>query len=296
MHEHPINNYKGQLKHITWIGVIVNVFLSSLKITVGILGNSHAVFADGVHSLSDLATDFTVLVGVDVWMKKPDEEHPYGHGLIENFITLIVGIVLFFIGVLIGYRAIISLKDMAYHHPEWVAFWAAFLSIVFKEILYRKTMIVAKRIKSSALAANAWHHRTDALSSIPVVIAVCIAIVKPGWGFIDDIGAVIVSVFIIYAGLSIIKGPLDVFIGRGCEEKTKQNLYDIALSVKGVRSAHKLRTRIMGTHVLADLHILVDPNISVKQGHDISEEVKKELVKKIDDLVDVIVHIEPYED
>ena len=166
----------AQIRKITWIGLIVNILLAAIKFTLGIVGRSHAVVADAVHSLSDLGTDFAILFGVKYWSKPADEDHPYGHRRIETFVTLLISCALLGVAVAIGYNALISLRDAHVRQPGWIAFYGALLSIVFKEVLYRWTFKVGKRAKSSAVLANAWHHRTDAFSSIPVAIAVAAAI------------------------------------------------------------------------------------------------------------------------
>lgn len=289
-----ITNKIQETREITIIGIAVNIALSFIKLVLGIVGYSQAVVADAVHSLSDVSTDIAILYGVKHWTKPPDEDHPYGHDSIETLVSFGIGGVLFAIAIGIAYNSIVTFNQKDLSHPEWVAVVGAALSIISKEILYRKTLIVGKKIKSNAVIANAWHHRSDAFSSIPVTIAVIVAIVKPEWAFLDHIGAFIVSIFIVYAAWKIVKPVIDEFIVTGLRQEEVAMIKAISLNTEGVKSVHALRTRKMGAGTFIDMHVLVDKNISVEEGHKISEEVKKNLFKKTPELLDVIVHLEPY--
>ncbi len=282
-----------EIKRITWVGVGVNVFLSGVKLFLGILGGSQAVVADAVHSISDLSTDFAVLFGVRFWSKPADKSHPYGHGRIETIITIVMGLVLLLIGVGIAYHALITFSDNA-GRPSWIAFWGAFFSIVFKEALYRWTVAVGRKVKSSAVVANAWHHRTDALSSIPVAITVAVASVSSRWAFLDNIGAFVASLFILYASWKIIHPALYELVDAGTSKRNREKIESIVLDTDGVKSFHALRSRRMGASWYIDLHIQVDPHLSVLEGHNISEQVKVRLIKEGPEIADVVVHLEPY--
>lgn len=284
-----------QIKRITWIGIFVNLFLAGIKFLVGYIGASRAVIADGVHSLSDMSTDFAVIFGVKFWTAPPDEDHPYGHLRIEALITTAIGLTLTAVAIGLGYKALTSLRETQLEQPGWIALIGPLLSMVFKEILYRWTMVVGTHTKSSAVVANAWHHRSDALSSLPALIAVVASAINPEWSFIDHIGALIISVFILKVSWDIITPSLSELTDRGASIKDRELIKKIAMEVDGVKEVHAVRTRKFGSNIHVDLHILVEPEISVRLGHDISEEVKKELIKNGPKILDVVVHLEPYE-
>ncbi len=284
-----------QIKRVTWIGIFVNLFLAGIKFLVGYVGASRAVIADGVHSLSDMSTDFAVIFGVKFWTAPPDEDHPYGHLRIEALITTVIGLTLTAVAIGLGYKALTSLRETHLEQPGWIALIGPLLSIVFKEILYRWTIVVGTRTKSSAVVANAWHHRSDALSSFPALIAVAASALNPDWSFIDHIGALIISIFILKVSWDIISPSLSELTDRGASIKDRELIKKIAMEVDSVKEVHAVRTRKFGSNIHVDLHILVEPEISVRLGHDISEEVKKTLIKNGPKILDVVVHLEPYE-
>lgn len=285
----------NEVRRITFIGMVGNLGLAVFKMAAGYFGCSQAVLADGVHSLSDLATDLAVLVGVRYWSAPPDEQHPHGHGRIETLVTVGIGLCLAGVAVGLGYGALVSVRGEEVHQPSWVAFWAAVLSIVLKEGLYRWTMLVARRVRSSALQANAWHHRSDALSSAPAAVAVAVAAIYPQWSFVDRIGAIIVTLFILQAAWKITWPALEQLMDKGANSEKVREIKRIVLETHGVRDAHAVRTRSLGQGYEVDLHVLVDPEISVREGHTISEKVKLRLIELCRDIQDVVVHIEPYE-
>lgn len=272
---------------------MLNIVLAAVKFVVGIVGASQAVIADAVHSLSDLATDFAVLFGVKYWSAPPDENHPYGHRRIEAMVTMVIALLLAGAAVGIAWHALVTIREKHYHRTLLIAMLGPVLSIFCKEILYRWTVRIGRRIKSSALVANAWHHRSDALSSIPAVIAVAVASTTPRWTFIDHIGALIISLFILKVAWDIICPPLMELTDCGASPVERELISDIAAGVSGVREIHALRTRKVGPNLQVDLHILVDPDLSVRTGHEIAEEVKHRLIDKGPEVLDVVVHLEP---
>jgi cation diffusion facilitator family transporter len=291
----PEGRDRGVIKRVTIVGMVVNIALAALKFTGGVIGGSQAVVADAVHSLSDMTTDVAILVGVNIWEKPADATHPYGHRRLESMVTLGIGLVLAAVAVGILYNAVSTITQPHEKGPEWIAFWAALVSIVSKEVLYRWTAAAGRKIKSMSLVANAWHHRSDALSSIPAALAVAGAAVKPAWAVLDHIGAVVVSVFIFKASYDIARPAFDTLIDRGAPDDVIREIERIALETRGVRSAHKIRTRyISGESVTVDLHITVDEDLTVRDGHDISEEVKWRLIEQGPDVIDVVVHLEPH--
>ena len=291
-----VSGHVASVRRITWIGVIVNVVLTVIQFVLGIIGHSQAVVADTFHTVSDLGTDFMVLFGVHLWSKSPDEEHPYGHRRIETLITTFIGMTLVVVAIGIGYNALVTIGVKDSEKPHWIACIGAILAIIFKEILYHWTVAVGRREKSSALMAKAWHHRSDAFSSIPVVIAVIVAVVNPQWAFIDHVGAFVVSIFILYTAWEILRPIIFEILETGASKKQRKKIRDIAVAVEGVESVHALRTRRVGPGWYVDLHILVAPQMSVKRGHEISEVVKQELLEQGPDVLDVVVHLEPYDD
>jgi len=297
--EHSLNIYNSksesrEIKKVTWVGLFVNFILAVIKFIVGILGHSQAVVADAVHSISDMVTDIAVLVGVKYWSAPPDKDHPYGHWRIETIITGFIGLGLAAVAVGIGYNAIVTLKERCIQTPTWIAIIGAFVSIIVKELLYHWNVKIGKKVKSSALKANAWHHRSDALSSIPALIAVGISVIKPEWAFVDHIGAIIVSLIILKISWDIIFPALKKLSDSGASAKEMEQIRSLAMQVDGVKDAHAIRTRNVGRGLFVDMHVLVNGDISVSEGHSLAEKVRDEIIKKGPDVLDVVVHIEPY--
>jgi cation diffusion facilitator family transporter len=283
------------VRKVTWVGLLVNVFLVVIKFTAGIYGRSQALVADAIHSLTDLTTDIAVIAGSHYWSRPPDENHPYGHRRLETLVTVFIAVVLIAAGLGIGWKAISTLQEKPAAPPGWIAVFAALASIVCKESIYRWTAITGRRVKSPALAANAWHHRTDALSSLPVLIAVAGARIFPTWSFLDRVGAVIVSIFILHASIKIIWPGLSELIDVGAPEETRKKIQDIALKNKGVLQVHDIRTRYISTSIQVDLHIVVEGSITVREGHDIADDVRARIIDAISEVLDVIVHVDPPE-
>ena len=288
-----IENENKQIRKVTWVGLLSNVLLAALKFLLGILGKSQAVVADAVHSVSDMVTDFAVLIGVKYWSAPPDKDHPYGHWRIEIIITGFIGIALAAVAVGLGYNAIKTLKEPCVAKPSWIAIIGAAVSVIVKELLYRWNAKIGKKVKSSALIANAWHHRSDAMSSIPALVAVGIAVIKPQWAFVDRIGAIVVSLIILKVSWDIVLPALRKLSDSGVSVKENVHIRSLALKVPGVKDAHAIRTRDAGHGIFIDMHVLVDGNISVSEGHSIAEKVQEEIIKNGPDVLDVVVHIEP---
>lgn len=285
----------GITRKITLAGISVNIFLAAAKFTLGFFGKSSALMADGCHSLTDLSSDLVIFFGSKFWSAPPDKKHPYGHQRIETLVTLMIAGSLTSIGVGIGYDAIIHILKHEVSQPQPVTLIAALLSIILKEFMFRKMNAIGKRINSPAVIANSWDARSDALSSIPVAIAIGIALFKPEYAFIDSIGAIIVSVFIVYAAISIAKPALFEMTERAASEDVLAQIEEIVRSVAGVKSVHAVRTRHMGGGIFVDLHVEVNAELSVKEGHDIAAAVKYRLLQEGPGLIDVVVHIEPFE-
>ncbi len=279
---------------VTWIGLWINVVLSGLKIWAGIVGNSRAVLADGFHSLSDLVSDVALLIGVRFWSAPADEGHPHGHQRLESLVTLGIALLLAVLSVLLVHDAALSLLGGEHRVVGLVAAMAALLSIVIKEALYRWTVYKGKELRSSALVANAWHHRSDALSSIPAALSAGIAYVTPDLAVLDLIGTIIVAMFLCSAAWKIAWPALNELTDRGVCEETRADLIKTAASVPGVRDVHDLRTRFLGAGVQVDLHIMVDGAMSVEAGHKVASAVEDALMDLGPQVTDVLVHLEPW--
>lgn len=287
-------NTQRSIKKITIIGLIGNLFLTIIKLFLGVIGNSQAVVADAFHSLSDMATDIAVIIGVKYWDPPADEAHPYGHRKIETVITLIIGIILAFVGMELAINAIRTLPEAHNSGASLIAALGPLISLILKESLYHWTIHVGNRTKSSALLANAWHHRSDAISSIPALIAVIIASFYPEYAFIDHIGAVVVSILIFKVAWDISKPAFVILIDSGANKKEIEEIKKIVLLNTNVVSVHGVRTRKVADNYFVDLHVLVDGSLSVTEGHNISEDVKQNLLKLGPNIIDVIIHLEPH--
>jgi cation diffusion facilitator family transporter len=283
------------VRKVTWVGLFINLFLAGFKFIAGIFGKSQALVADAIHSLTDLTTDIAVIAGSHYWSRPPDEDHPYGHRRLETLVAVFIGIALVAAGIGIGWKAISTLHQKHASSPGWIAVLAAFISIICKETIYRWTAITGKRVKSAALAANAWHHRTDAISSVPVLIAVGGAKAFPSWSFLDHVGAAVVSIFILHASIKIIWPALSELIDAGAPSETRKKIRAMALKNEGVLQVHDIRTRYISSSIQVDLHIVVAGSITVRAGHVIADDVRNRIIEKIPEVLGVIVHVDPPE-
>lgn len=303
-HPDPLTFYKNwqhmsteqTIRRLTWIGLTANLSLAAFKFAAGYWGHSQAVVADAIHSLTDIVTDVAVIVGSHFWARPPDPCHPYGHRRMETLITVFIGAMLAAAGASIGWQALTTLKREVTTPPGWIAAAAAMLSIVCKELLYRWTVAYGRRLRSTALVANAWHHRTDAFSSLPVLLAVAGSILFPEWSFLDGLGAVVVSLFILHAAFRIVWPGLTELVDSGAPEAVHADIARIAGEETGVLQVHDIRTRYIGASIQADLHIVVDGLLSVRKGHSIADAVHRRLMGAIPEIIDVVIHVDPQED
>ncbi|MGE4297265.1 MAG: cation diffusion facilitator family transporter [Desulfovibrionaceae bacterium] len=282
-----------EVTFVTAVGLGCNLVLSAAKFAAGVLGHSQAMVADAVHSLSDMVTDLVIIVCARYWSKPADASHPYGHQRIETLVTLCIGAALASVAVGLSYDALVSLDGAPRPIPKGIACGAALVSIVVKEWLYRWTVAVGRRVHSRAVVANAHHHRSDALSSIPVAAATGIAAFVPGWSMLDPVGAVVVSIFILKTAWDVAGPALHELMDRGATPERIARITALAESVAGVRDVHAVRSRYQGEGLHLDMHVEVDPLISVHDGHLIAEMVKECLLDETD-IEDVVVHIEPH--
>lgn len=295
MHEKSSTARYHEIRKVTLIGSVVDFLLAALKITVGILGSSQALIADGVHSLSDLVTDAMVLVAAKHGSADADEEHPYGHARFETLATVGLGIALILVGFGIAYDAIRRLyQPELLFHPGWMVFFVACISIASKEVIFHYTMNAAKKLRSNLLRANAWHSRSDAISSIIVAVGVLGSIA--GLEYLDSIAAIGVAFMIAKIGADFSWHSIRELVDTGLDTKTVEHIKKIIQSVNGVDDLHFLRTRRMGADALVDVHIQVGPKVSVSEGHQISESVRQRLINEVNEVHDVLVHIDPEDD
>ena len=285
-----------QIRKVTLIGIAVNIALAVFKLAAGIYGDSQAVIADGIESLLDVFTVIMVYAGSRFWLRPADESHPFGHGRMETLAAAIIGVSLVGAAVAIGWESIATLHEQHAEPPGWIAAIAALASVIGKEILFRWTQAIGLRIKSVAVVATAWHYRSDAFSSVPVVLAVVGAILLPNWTFLDHLGAVVVSMFILHAAFKISWPNLKQLIDVGAPAEMRRRIRDIACANRSVIQVHDIRTRYIGTSIQVDLHLIVDGGLTVHQGHEISKDVEMRLVRDIEEVVDVVVHVEPPEE
>ncbi|SFL99749.1 cation diffusion facilitator family transporter [Halanaerobium salsuginis] len=284
---------------ITWIGFFANLILTSVKLIAGIIGNSTAMIADAIHSLSDFTTDIIVLISFKIVRKPPDKDHNYGHGKFETLATTIIGITLFVVGLGILYSSgeniysAILLKTNL-ESPRIIALVTALLSMITKEILFRITLKEGEEINSPAVIANAWHHRSDAFSSIGTFIGIGGAILLgDNWRVLDPIAATIVSIFIMKTAYSISIGSIKELLEESLDDSTNKNILKIIENINQVRSPHELKTRKVGNKIIIDIHINVKNNLSIVEAHEINNEIERKIKKIYGDNTIINIHTEP---
>jgi cation diffusion facilitator family transporter len=282
-----------QGRKVTLVGVFVNAALVAVKFLGGIYGNSQALIADAVHSISDFATDVVVLVGLKMGSKDPDPEHHFGHARLETVASSVIGLSLLAVAVFIGYDAARDVYLRTEHHPGILASFVAAFSILAKEALYRYTIIVGRRIDSQAVIANAWHHRSDAMSSVAVLIGVGAARLYPPWHILDAYAALVVSIFVAKAGLDVLWGSIREFTDAAPSPEIVNLIESCARSQSGVLNVHDLKVRLFGGRYLMELHIVVDGDMTVTEGHRIAKTVEKCVLEEVDKADKVTVHVDP---
>ncbi|MBI4776609.1 MAG: cation transporter [Deltaproteobacteria bacterium] len=293
----PENRGKTELKsglRVTFVGLFVNLILAVIKVSVGVLAQSQALIADGVHTISDLLTDIVTIVGLK-WGRSPtDTGHPFGHGRIETFFSLIIGVVLTGTGLYILVAAIISGISGVRTVPSIYAAGVAFLSIVTKEWLYRYTIVIGKRIQSPVIHGNAWHHRSDALSSIAVVIGAGAGHLHKSLAFLDPVAAAVVAIMIAYVGASICWDAAKEITDTAPNDEIISVIRSCARESQGVKDVHDIKARTSAGKIQMEIHIEVDPKITVAGGHSIAKSVEECLLREIKQIEAVIVHVDPH--
>lgn len=291
-------NREKEIYKITLWGSLVNFLLLVFKFVAGFVGNSAAMIADAVHSLSDFITDIIVILFVRVSSMPKDENHHYGHGKYETLATAIIGVVLFAVGVGILVNAVETIIDF-FHGKELAApnIWAlgaAAVSIVFKEALYQYTVYKGKNLNSNAVMANAWHHRSDALSSIGTLLGISGAMfLGEKWRVLDPIAAFLVSIFILKVSIELTKASLEELLEKSLPKKTQEKILNIIHSFPEVKSPHNLRTRHIGSNIAIEFHIRMDGNLSLNEVHEITKRMENALKAEFGPLTHIGIHMEP---
>lgn len=287
-----------RITRITEFGTIVNTLLLAFKFLAGILGGSAAMLADAVHSLSDFLTDIVVLVFVKISNRPADRKHSYGYGKYETLATLCIGIALLAVGIGIavdGVEKIIQVwNGETLAQPGWIAFWAAIASIALKELTYWLTIRVAKQVDSEALRANAWHHRSDALSSIGTGLGIGGAILLgQKWTILDPIAALVVSVFIVLTALRLTYGALGEFLEQSLPEENENEIRAIVAADKELSELHHLCTRRLGNRVAIEMHLRMPGNTPLTIAHKHASAIEQQLKQRFGDQTHINIHLEP---
>lgn len=291
------SNYKSNSIRISIISIIVNAVLSALKLFAGFFGHSQALIADAVHSLSDVLTTVVVIVSLLVSGRKPDDNHEYGHQKYEGIATLLLALALGYVGIKIGISgasAIITGSYKDFTLPTLLPAIAALVSIVVKEAMYQVTMKVARKEKSSALKADAEHHRSDALSSVGSLAGVLFALF--GFPVMDSVASIIICIFILKTAIEILLEALKGLTDSSADENTEEAIERDAMSIEGVERIDMLKTRVFGSGYYVDIEIAVDGDLKLQESHEIAEKVHDKIENKYPDVLHCMVHVNPYED
>ena len=296
-----MDNRTKDIQNITLWGAFCNIALTIVKFVAGILGGSTAMLADAVHSASDLVTDIIVIVFTRISGKGKDKGHDYGHGKFETLATVVVSLMLLVVGaemIKSSYQQIRSaVEGNPLPAPEMIALWAAVISIISKEFLYQWTVKVGKRLSSPVVIANAWHHRTDALSSVGSLIGIAGAIALGGeWTILDPLVGAVISIVIIVMAVKMSIPALAELTEASLPEKTEQKMLEIIRSVEGVRGVHELKTRLCGHYCIADFHIVVDPETTILESHETTVIIERKLREEFGEETQINIHVEPSDD
>ncbi len=284
---------------VTLLGSVVNLLLLVFKFVAGVLGNSAAMIADAVHSLSDFVTDLIVIVFVKISSKPEDADHAYGHGKYETLASCIIGLALIVVGVMMGYNATVKIVDVVRNgtelaSPGIIALVAAVLSIVLKEWMFRLTRKVAREVDSPAVEANAWHHRSDALSSVGTAIGIGGAVLLGSkWAVLDPIAALVVSVFIVVQAAKILSDSIGQLMEKSLPRDVEQRICEIVYEEEGTSDIHHLRTRKIGSQISIELHVRMNGSLTLREVHGKSIAIEKRLRAAFGDSTYINLHVEP---
>ena len=288
------NEFQKVANKVSFITIIGNILLSVMKLLAGIIAHSNAMISDAIHSASDVFSTVVVLIGIKLASKDPDKNHPYGHERLECVAAILLSMVLLVTGIGIGLEAMKDILQNNYQDlqmPGMLALVAALISIISKEVMYWYTRHYAKKIDSSALMADAWHHRSDALSSIGALIGIAGA--RMGYPVMDSIASVIIFVFIAKAAFEIFKDAMNKMVDRACDEQTEEEIRACVMHNKDVLGIDLLQTRVFGNKIYVDIEIQVDGSYTLQKAHDIAEEVHDDIEHKFPKVKHIMVHVHP---
>lgn len=287
-------NFERTVNRVSFVTVVGNTLLSAVKLLAGIISHSNAMISDAVHSASDVLSTVAVIIGVKFASKKPDKEHPYGHERLECVAAVILSVLLFITGLGIGIEALKNIRNGNYGNlqvPGISALIAAIVSIVSKEAMYWYTRYYAKKIDSSALMADAWHHRSDALSSIGALIGIAGA--RLGFPIMDSVASLAIFLFIIKAALDIFKDAMNKMIDRSCDEETEKQIYDRVMKNENVLGIDLLKTRIFGNKIYVDVEFRSDASYSLEKAHGVADTVENDIEQNFPKVKHIMIHINP---
>ncbi len=292
------NEREKAIYNVTWQGSLINLLLLIFKFIAGFWGESAAMIADAVHSLSDFVTDLIVLVFVRISNKPQDKGHDYGHGKYETLATAIIGIILFVVGAGICWNGLQAIRDVwdgaVLPAPGMLALWGAILSIILKEALYHYTIYVGRKTDSQAVIANAWHHRSDAFSSIGTALGIGGAILLGDrWRILDPLAAIVVSFFIMKVSLQLLKPCIEELTESSLPDDIEQNICHIAEKTSGVSGIHNLRTRRIGNHFAIEMHVRMDGHLTLYEAHAKASTIEHKLKEIYGKHTHVGIHVEP---
>ena len=286
---------------VTWVGFAINLILSLGKVLAGVFGNSAAMLADGVHSLSDFVTDVIVIVFLRISGKEPDEDHRYGHGKFETLATFLIAAVLVMVAIGMARVSIMLILDVIHGallpRPDMIALWMALISLIVKELLYQYSAAVGRRIASPSVIANAWHHRSDALSSLATGLGIAGAIfLSERWRILDPIAGLLVSIFILKLSYDLARPSVEELMESALPAESNELINEVILAHPQVMGMGELRTRRVGHRVIIDVHVHMSASLSFAQSHRVTEVLESELQKKLGGDVSSTIHAEPLED
>ena len=286
--------FRNVANRVSLFTIIGNVVLSVIKLLAGIIAHSSAMISDAVHSASDVFSTFVVIIGIKLASKKPDKEHPYGHERMECVAAIVLAMVLFITGLGIGLEAVKNIIHGNYGDlqvPGVLALIAAIVSIVSKEAMYWYTRHYAKKIDSSALMADAWHHRSDAFSSIGALIGIGAS--RLGYPVMDSIASLVIFVFIVKAAFDIFKDAIDKMVDHSCDEETEKQIYEFVMKNENVLGIDLLQTRVFGNKIYVDVEIQADASYTLQKAHDIAEAVHDDIEESFPKVKHIMVHVNP---
>ncbi len=293
---HVTDDFEKTATKVSLVSILGNIILSLFKAFAGVMANSSAMISDAVHSASDVFSSIIVIIGIKISAQSSDNDHPYGHERFECVAAIVLSVILVVTGIFIGHTAYENMINEDYvitHIPGVLALVAAIVSIVGKEGMYWYTRYYAKKLDSGALMADAWHHRSDSLSSIGALIGIIGA--RNGFPILDSLASMVICLFILKAAYDIFRDAIDKMVDRSCDEVTEADFLECALKVEGVKGVDLLRTRIFGSKIYVDIEIAVDGDLTINDGHNIAEEVHNVIEIAFPKVKHIMVHVHPFE-